>query len=82
LKINLNEEKLKEYDEIFDFIEDNHPDWERLLTDGHIKIKTNQKEVQFAFIEQILQKFNLRITSVSYTDYYGIIFGIEKLATI
>ncbi len=77
----MNEKKLEEYDEIFDFIEDNHLDWDRLLTDGHIKIKTNQKNVQFAFMEQILQKFNLRITDVSFTDYYGIVFGIEKLET-
>ena len=76
------EKKLEEYDEIFDFIEDNHLDWDRLLIDGHIKIKTNQKNVQFAFIEQILQKFNLRITDVSFTDYYGIVFGIEKLETV
>jgi len=73
------EKKLEEYDEIFDFIEDNHSDWDRLLIDGHIKIKTNQKNVEFAFMEQILQKFNLRITDVSFTDYYGIVFGIEKL---
>ena len=73
------EKKLEEYDEIFDFIEDNHYDWDRLLIDGHIKIKTNQKNVEFAFMEQILQKFNLRITDVSFTDYYGIVFGIEKL---
>ncbi len=33
-------------------------------------------------MEQILQKFNLRITDVSFTDYYGIIFGIEKLETV
>ncbi len=78
----MNEKKLEEYNEIFDFIEDNLPDWERLLIVGHIKIKTNQKNVQFAFIEQILQKFNLRITDVSFTDYYGIIFGIEKLETV
>ena len=78
----MNEKKLKEYDEIFDFIEKNHSDWERLLVDDHIKIKTNQNEVQFVFIEHILQKFNLRITSVSFTDYYGIVFGIEKLETI
>jgi len=76
------EKKLEEYDEIFDFIEDNLPDWERLLIDGHIKIKTNQKNVKFAFMEQILQKFNLRITDVSFTDYYGIVFGIEKLETV
>jgi len=73
------EKKLEEYDEIFDFIEDNHSDWDRLLIDGHIKIKTYQKNVEFAFMEQILQKFNLRITDVSFTDYYGIVFGIEKL---
>ncbi len=72
------EKKLEEYDEIFDFIQDNHIDWDRLLVDGHIKIKTNQKNVQFAFMEQILQKFNVRITDVSFTDYYGIVFGIEK----
>ncbi len=78
----MNEKKLEEYDDIFNYIESNFPDWERLLTDGKIKIKTNQPKVQFADIEQILQKFNLRITDVSYTDYYGIIFGIEKLDTI
>ena len=77
MKINLSEKK--DYDEIFDFITIHHPDWERLLTDGNVKIKTNQNEVQFTSIEQILQKFNLRITSISFTDYYGIVFGIEKL---
>jgi hypothetical protein len=30
-------------------------------------------------MEQILKKFNLRITDISFTDYYGIVFGIEKL---
>ena len=75
------EKKLEDYDKIFDFIQRKFPDWERLLQNGSIKIKTNQPTVQFADMEQILQKFNLRITSVSYTDYYGIIFGIEKLET-
>jgi len=75
----LNEKKFEEYDEIFDFILSHFPDWERLVTDGNIKIKTNKPKVPFADIEQILQKFNLKITDVSYTDYYGIIFGIEKL---
>jgi len=79
VKINLNEEKLEEYDEIFKFIKEKFPDWERLLTAGHIKIKTNQHTVQFASMEQILQKFNLRITDISYSDYYGIVFGIEKI---
>ncbi len=81
MKINLNE-KLEEYDEVFDFIEENQLDWDRLVIDGHIKIKTTQDKVQFAFIEQILQKFNLKITDISFTDYYGIVFGIEKLETI
>ena len=78
----MNEKKFEEYDEIFDFIVDVHPDWERLVTDGHIKIKTNQDKVQFSQMEQILQKFNLRITDISYSDYYGIVFGIEKLETV
>ncbi len=77
MKINLNEKTFEEYDEIFDFILENHPDWERLVTDDHIKIKTNQDKVQFTQIEPILQKFNLRITDISYSDYYGIFFGIE-----
>lgn len=70
--------KFEEYDQVFDFIEKRHPDWEKLLTEDSIKIKTNQHKIQFDFIEQILQKFNLRITDVSFTDYYGIIFGIER----
>jgi len=81
VKINLNE-KIEEYDEVFDFIEENQLDWDRLVIDGHIKIKTTQDKVQFAFIEQVLQKFNLKITEISFTDYYGIVFGIEKLETI
>ena len=68
--------------EIFDFIVDNHPDWERLVVDGHVKIKTNQDKVQFSQMEQILQKFNLRIAEISYSDYYGIVFEIEKLETV
>ena len=75
-------EKLEEYDEIFDFIEKNKPDWEILVIDDHIKIKTTQDKVQFGFIEQILQKFNLKITVVSYTEYYGIVFWIEKLKIV
>ncbi len=82
MKINLNENKFEEYDEIFDFIVDNHPDWERLVVDGHVKIKTNQDKVQFSQIEQILQKFNLRISEISYSDYYGIVFEINKLETV
>jgi len=82
MKVNLNEKKIKEYDEIFNFIENNFPDWERLQIDDKFKIKTNQEEVKFSTIEQILKKFNLRITDISFSDYYGITFGIEKLETI
>ena len=82
MKINLSEKKFEEYDEIFDFIINIHPDWEKLITDGLIKVKTNQDKLQFSQIEEISQKFNLRITEISYTDYYGIVFGIEKLETV
>ncbi len=75
----MNEKEIEWYDEVFDFIKDKHPDWEKLLTEGQIKIKTNQHTVQFALMEEIVKKFNLRITTVSYTDFYGIIFGIEKI---
>ncbi len=75
----MNEKEIEWYDEVFDFIKDKHPDWERLLSEGQIKIKTNQHTVQFALMEEIVKKFNLRITTVSYTDFYGIIFGIEKI---
>ncbi len=80
--MNLTEKNFEEYDEIFDFLVDNYPDWERLVTDGKIKIKTHQDRIQFSQIEQILQKFNLRITDISHSDYYGIVFGIEKLETV
>ncbi len=78
----MNEKNFEEYDEVFEFLEKNLSEWERVVMDGHLKIKTNQKKLQFDSMEQILQKFNLRITDVSYTEYYGIIFGIEKLKII
>ena len=74
----MSEKEIEWYDEVYDFIKDKHPDWEKLLSEGQIKIKTNQHTVEFALMESILQKFNLEITTVSYTDFYGIIFGIEK----
>jgi hypothetical protein len=51
----------------------------KIVADEQVKIKTNQHTIEFVVIEQVLQKFNLRITNISYTDYYGLIFGIEKL---
>ena len=78
----MNEKTIKEYEEILDFIENNNLDWERLVIDDNVKIKTNQEKVQFTTIEQILKKFNLRITDISWSNYYGITFGIEKLETV
>ena len=75
----MSEKKIEWYDEVFDFLKNEQPEWERLLSEGQIKIKTNQHTVQFTVIEQISQKFNFKITNISYTDYYGIIFGIEKI---
>ncbi len=77
MKLNLNEAEIKKYDEMFDFIEKNRPDWEKVATEGNIKIKTNQHMVKFEHMEQVLEKFNVKITDVSYTDYYGIVFGIK-----
>jgi hypothetical protein len=72
-------EKTGWYNEIFDFIDIHHPDWEKLLVEDKVKIKTNQNEVVFAIVEKILQRFSLRIVNISFTDYYGIIIEIEKL---
>ena len=77
----MDEKIKKEYDEIFNFIENSFPDLERLETDGQFKIKTNQEKVIFTSIEKILKKFNLRITDISMSTYYGVVFGIEKLSS-
>ena len=53
MKSKLNEKMIKEYDEIFEFFENNNLDWERLVIDDTIKIKTNQETVQFSTIENI-----------------------------
>ncbi|MHA7647152.1 hypothetical protein [Nitrosopumilus sp. S4] len=74
--------KTEQYEEIFNFLCDNIPEWEKVIIEGNPKIKTNQLNVEFKQMENILEKFNLRITDVSYTDYYGIIFGIEKINQI
>ena len=79
MKTNLDEKTKEIFDEVFNFIEQSKPDWERLIIDGQYKIKTNQETVEFSLVEKILEKFNLKITEVSFTDYYGIVFGIEKI---
>ncbi len=73
----MSEKETEEYDKVFEFIENSISDWEKVITEGNVKIKTNQHTIQFEYMEQILQKFNVKITDVSYTDYYGIVFGIK-----
>ena len=69
MKTNLDEKTIQEFDEVFNFIEKSKPDWEQLVIDGQYKIKTNQETVDFSFVEKILEKYNLKITEVSFTDY-------------
>ena len=66
------------YDDIFNFINEHRPDWERLTDGNKVKIKTNEHAVKFEFLEQLKNKYNFRITEVSFSDYYGIVFSIER----
>ncbi len=75
----MNDNEIKKYDAVFDYLDQTMSDWEKIITDDQIKIKTNQVSVHFTFLEKILQKFNLNITDISYEDYYGLIIGIKKL---
>ena len=75
----MNDYDIKKYDDIFDYLDQTMSNWEKIITDDQIKIKTNQVSVHFTFVEKILRKFNMNITDISYTDYYGIIIGIKKL---
>ena len=75
----MNDYDIKKYDDIFDYLDQTMSNWEKIITDDQIKIKTNQVSVHFTFLEKILRKFNMNITDISYTDYYGIIIGIKKL---
>ncbi len=69
---------LASYDDIFNFINEHRPDWERLIDGDRVKIKTNEHIVKFEFLEQLKKKYDLKITEVSFSDYYGIVFAIEK----
>ena len=75
----MNDYDIKKYDDVFDYLDQTMSNWEKIITDDQVKIKTNQVSVHFTFIEKILRKFNMNITDISYTDYYGIIIGIKKL---
>ena len=66
------------YTGMFNFINEHKPDWEKLTDANKIKIKTNEHTVKFEFLEQLKKKFNFKITEVSFSDYYGIVFSIER----
>ena len=71
-------DNLTSYDDIFGFINEHKPDWERLTDGDKVKIKTNEHTVKLEFLEQLKKKYDLRVTEVSFSDYYGIVFAIEK----
>ena len=75
----MNDNEIKKYNDVFDYLDQTMSNWEKIITDDQVKIKTNQVSVHFTFVEQILEKFNMNITDISYNDYYGIIIGIKKL---
>ena len=66
------------YDDVFSFVNEHKPEWEKLINGDKVKIKTNEHIVKFEFLEQLMKKYNFRITEVSFSDYYGIVFSIEK----
>lgn len=76
--MDTEDNNLANYDDIFNFINECRPDWERLTDGDRVKIKTNQHTVKFEFLEQLKKKYNFRITEVSFSDYYGIVFSIER----
>ncbi|QLH09633.1 hypothetical protein DSQ19_09290 [Candidatus Nitrosotenuis sp. DW1] len=76
--MDIENNNLASYDDVFNFINEHRPDWERLTDGNKIKIKTNEHIIKFEFLEQLKQKYNLKITEVSFSDYYGIVFAIEK----
>jgi ABC-type metal ion transport system substrate-binding protein len=76
--VDTENNNLMNYDDIFNFINESKPDWERLTDGNKIKIKTNEHTVKFEFLEQLKEKYNVKITEVSFSDYYGIVFAIER----
>jgi ABC-type oligopeptide transport system substrate-binding subunit len=76
--VDTENNNLVDYNDIFNFINEHKPDWERLTDGNKVKIKTNEHTVKFEFLEQLKKKYNFRITEVSFSDYYGIVFSIER----
>ncbi len=76
--MDIENNNLINYDDMFNFINEYKPDWEKLIDGDKIKIKTNEHIVKFEFLKQLEKKYNFKITEVSFSDYYGIVFSIEK----
>jgi len=76
--VDTGNNNLINYDDMFNFINEHKPDWEKLIDGDKVKIKTNEHVVKFEFLEQLEKKYNFRITEVSFSDYYGIVFSIER----
>jgi len=76
--VDTENDNLVSYDDIFNFINETKPDWERLTDGDKVKIKTNEHAVKLEFLEQLKKKYDLRVTEVSFSDYYGIVFSIER----
>lgn len=76
--MGIENNNLINYDDMFNFINEYKPDWEKLTDGVNIKIKTNEHIVKFEFLEQLQKKYSFRITEVSFSEYYGIVFSIER----
>ncbi|MDA0756425.1 MAG: hypothetical protein O3C04_03450 [Crenarchaeota archaeon] len=76
--MDIENNNLINYADMFNFINEYKPDWEKLIDGDKIKIKTNEKIVKFEFLKQLEKKYNFKITEVSFSDYYGIVFSIER----
>jgi len=76
--VGTENDNLASYDDIFSFINEHRPDWERLIDGDKVKIKTNEHTVKLEFLEQLKKKYDIRVTEVSFSDYYGIVFAIER----
>lgn len=65
------------YNDISNFIKEYRSNWESYFDGNILKIKTNEHTVNFEFIDQLKKKYNFKITEITFSDYYGIVFSIE-----
>ena len=64
----MNDNEIKKYDDVFVYLDQTMSNWEKVITDDQVKIKTNQVSVHFTFVEKILQKFINEETNNKYTS--------------